>query len=86
MATKYDGKVKAVVWHGRTSGDATLEIHQKHYKGQYGIDQAAFALLKNHVGLKLKAITRLKIDPSPIRTATESYWLVTVEFKTKDSF
>jgi len=85
-APQFDGKVTAVVWHGRTSGDATLEIHQKHDKGQHGVDQAAFALLKKHLGSKLKALTKLKIDPSPIRTSTGNYWLVTVEFKTEDAF
>ena len=83
-APQIDGKVNAVIWHGPTSGEATLEIHQKHDKGQHGVDQAAFALLKARLGPKLKALTRLKIDDTPIRAAAGNYHLVTVGFKTQD--
>ena len=85
-APQYDGQVNQVVWHGRTVGDATIMVHQKHDKGQHTIDQAAFALLKAKLGPKLKALTKLKIDNTPVRTATGNYWLVTVEFRTEDSF
>lgn len=85
-APQIDGKVNAVIWHGPTTGEATLEIHQKHDKGQHGVDQAAFTLLKARLGPKLKALTKLKIDPGPIRTSTGNYHLVTVEFKTQDAF
>lgn len=83
-APKYDGKVNAVVWHGPTSGEATIMVHQKHDKGQHGVDQASFALLKDKLGPVLKALTKLKIDDIPIRTSEGNYWLVKVEFKTKD--
>lgn len=83
-ATKYDGQVNAVVWHGRTAGEATIMVHQKHDKGQHGVDQACFALLKNKLGPKLRALTKLKIDATPVRTKDGNYHLVTVEFKTKD--
>ena len=84
-APEYDGKVNQVIWHGRTVGEAILIIHQKHDKGQHGVDQAAFALLKKHLAPKLQALTKLKIDNTPVRTATGNYWYVTVEFKTKDT-
>lgn len=82
-APKYDGKVNQVVWHGHSSGEAILMVHQKHDKGQHGIDQACFALLKAHLGPKLQALTKLKIDNTPVRTAEGNYWYITVEFKTK---
>lgn len=82
-APQYDGKVNNVTWHGHSSGEATLQVHQKHHKGQHGIDQAVFAILKAHLGPKLRALTKLKVDNSPIRTNTGNYHLVTVEFQTK---
>jgi hypothetical protein len=82
-APEIDGKVNAVVWHGPYSGEATLMVHQKHDKGQHGVDQACFALLKAHLGPPLQALTKLKIEDTPVRTAEGNYWLVKVEFKTK---
>lgn len=84
-APEYDGKVNQVIWHGRTIGEAIMMVHQKHDKGQHGVDQAAFAILKKHLGPKLKALTKLKIDNTPVRTSTGNYWYITVEFKTQDS-
>lgn len=83
-APQIDGKVNAVIWRGPSTGEATLEIHQKHDSGQHGVDQAAFTLLKARLGPKLKALTRLKIDDTPIRAAAGNYHLVTVHFKTQD--
>ena len=85
-APQYDGQVNAVVWHGRTVGEATVMVHQKHDKGQHGVDQAVFALLKQKLGPKLRALTKLKIDNTPVRTKEGNYHLVTVEFKTQDAF
>lgn len=85
-AKQYDGQVNAVVWHGRTVGEATIMVHQKHDKGPHSVDQAAFALLKAKLGPKLRALTKLKIDDTPVRTKDGNYHLVKVEFKTQDTF
>jgi hypothetical protein len=82
-APKYDGKVNAVVWHGQRSGEATIQVHQKHDRGQHGLDEAVFQILKLRLGPVLKALTRLKVDPNPIRTNEGNYHLVSVDFVCK---
>lgn len=82
---KVDGIVNQVVWHSARQGDATLTVNQNSMRGEYGIDQAAFALLKAHVGGKLRALTRLKLHNVPIRTNEANYYLVHVSFVLKTS-
>lgn len=82
-APQVDGKVNQVVWHSQWSGDATMMINQNDMKGEYGVDQAAFALLKARVGGVLRALTRLKVDDVPIRNADGNYYLVHVSFELK---
>lgn len=83
-APQYDGKVNQVIFHNRVRGEAIIMVHEKHDKGEHSIDRAAFALLKPRLGSKLKALTKLKIDNTPVRTSTGNYWLVKVEFVTHD--
>lgn len=79
-APKYDGKVNAVVWHGPRTGEATVQVNTKHDRGEFGLDEATFRILKAHLGPKLQALTRFKVDPNPIRS-TQDYYLVHVHFK-----
>lgn len=82
-APTYDGQVNKVEWVSQTKGSAIVMVHQKHDKGETGLDQAVFNILKNKLGPKLRALTRFKVEDRPVVTNTGNYHMVHVDFVTK---